>query len=433
MQVDQLLGESCGEAAPPGSRAPLATLTYGTSLASVEVGTPGWPVVPGAQGPPGAPGPPGRRRRETELDQWLAGLQARVTAVLAAFVRDRCAEHVHDVPGAEFVTGLLREFVAGGKFVRSTFTYLGWLSGASEGAAGGTGDRTGERTSEGDAAVRAAASTELVHAFALLQDDVMDRSALRRGRLAVHVRLADWHRAQGLGGAAERFGESAAILLGDLCLVWAEQLLRESGLSAAALARGWPRYDTLRGELAVGQFADLVNDARTSPSLEEVLDVIRRKSGNYTVRRPLELGAALAGCDEQVLGVLGEYGELVGEAFQLRDDVLGVFGRPSVTGKPSGGDLRERKATSVVVLAGEMASPGQRARLDRLSGRESLDEDHVDQWRRLITETGAASRIEQMIASRVSAACERLDGSGLNGFVAGALRDLAIRYTNRAW
>jgi geranylgeranyl diphosphate synthase type I len=208
--------------------------------------------------------------------------------------------------------------------------------------------------------------------------------------------------------------------------------MRDSGLGAVALARGWPRYDTLRGELAVGQFADLVNDARCSPSLDDVLDVNRRKSGNYTVRRPLELGAALAGCDERVLGVLGEYGALVGEAFQLRDDVLGVFGRPSVTGKPSGGDLRERQATSVVVLAGEMATPRQRARLAGLSGRESLDEDHVDQWRRLIAETGAAARIEQMISSRVNAACERLAGSGLNGFVLGALRDLAIRYTNRA-
>jgi geranylgeranyl diphosphate synthase, type I len=417
MQVGQLLDESSGEAAPRGSLAPLAPLKPRTSLASLDPAPPAPAALPGAPGPSGAHG----ELRDGDLDRWLAGLQARVTAVLAAFVRDRCAEHVHDVPGAEFVTGLLSEFVAGGKFVRSTFTYLGWLSGAEESAG------------ESDAALRAAASTELVHAFALLQDDVMDRSALRRGRPAVHMRLAEWHRAQGLGGPAERFGESAAILLADLCLVWAEQLLRESGLGAAALARGWPRYDTLRGELAVGQFADLINDTRSNPSLDEVLDVTRRKSGNYTVRRPLELGAALAGCDEQILGVLGEYGELVGEAFQLRDDVLGVFGRPSVTGKPSGGDLRERKATSVVVLAGEMATPGQRARLDQLSGRESLDEDHIDQWRRLIAETGAATRMEQMIGSRVRAACARLDGSGLNGFVLGALRSLAIRYTNRAW
>jgi geranylgeranyl diphosphate synthase type I len=373
-------------------------------------------AVLAGQGASGATAPvPLGQPADPDLDRWLAGLQGQVGGVLVAFARDRCAEHMKGVLGAEFMTRLLGEFVAGGKFVRSTFTYLGWLSGADESYA----------------ALRGAASIEFVHAFALLQDDVMDRSALRRGRPAVHLRLADWHRAQGLVGPAERFGESAAILLADLCLIWAEQLLRDSGLSAAALARGWPLYDTLCGELAMGQFSDLVNDARSSPSFDEVLDVIQRKSGNYTVRRPLELGAALAGCDEQILGALGQYGELVGEAFQLRDDLLGVFGRPSVTGKPNSGDLREHKATSLVVLAGEMATPSQRARLARLAGRESLDEKRVNQWRRVIAETGAASRIEQMIASRVRAACERLDGSGLNGFVLGALHDLAIRYTNR--
>ena len=264
----------------------------------------------------------------------------------------------------------------------STFTYLGWLSGSGD-----------QNVSEQlDAPLRAAASTELLHAFALMQDDVMDQSALRRGR-PLHVRLANWHRSQGLDGPAERFGESAAILLADLCLVWAEQLFRDCGLPAPALARGWPRYDTLRGELAVGQFADLVNDARGEPTFDEVLDVIRRKSGNYTVRRPLELGAALAGADEHTLAVLGDYGALVGEAFQLRDDVLDVYGRPDVTGKPSGGDLREHKATSVVVLAADMASPVQDAELSRLSRRDHLDDADLDRWRELIIDTGATARM----------------------------------------
>ena len=394
MQVGQLLGDSSGAAAQAGALTPLAPEQSRPARA------PGW------SRPPGAP----------ELDRWLADVRREVRGVLAGFVRDRCAEHVRDVPGADFVTGLLGEFVAGGKFARSTFTYLGWLTGAQESGA----------------ALRAAASTELLHAFALLQDDVMDRSALRRGQPAVHLRLAEWHRDQGLAGSARHFGESAAILLADLCLVWAEQLLRESGLGPPALARGWPRYDALRGELAVGQYANLVNDVRNSPTLDRVLDVTRRKSGNYTVRRPLELGAALAGCDSRVLSVLGDYGALVGEAFQLRDDLLGVFGRPSVTGKPSGGDLRERKATSLVVLAGELATPGQRAQLTCLSSQEVLDDGQIDHWRRLIAETGAAARIEQMISSRVAAACDRLSGSGLDDFVLSALRDLAIRYTNRA-
>ena len=363
--------------------------------------------------PPPAPVQP---PDSSDLDRWLKELQQETATVLSGFVRERCAEHVRGVPGASFLTELLTGFVTRGKFVRSTFTYLGWLSCAVE----------------SDAAIRAAASTELVHAFALLQDDVMDRSALRRGQPAAHLRLARWHQDQGLDGSAEHFGESAAVLLADLCLVWAEQLFRDSGLPAAALARGWPHYDTLRGELAVGQFADLVNDARSDPTLDEVLNVMRRKSGNYTVRRPLELGAALAGAGEPALAVLGEYGELVGEAFQLRDDVLGVFGQPDVTGKPSGGDLLEHKATSLVVLATDMASPVQDAELSKLAQREALTEGDLDRWRQLIIDTGATIRIEQMISDRVTTACAALARGGLSPFVHDTLTDLAVRYTNRA-
>lgn len=355
------------------------------------------------------------------VHRWHKDVQERAREMLTGFVRDRCAEHVRGVPGAEFVTELLGEYVTGGKFVRSTFAYLGWLC-------GGTGDS--------DAALRAAASIELLHAFALLQDDVMDSAPMRRGRPAAHLRLADWHQAQGLAGDAGRFGESAAILLGDLCLVWAGQMLRESGLSAAALGRGWPYYDTLRGELAVGQFADLAHDARRRPAMTQVLDVIRRKSGNYTVRRPLELGAALAGCDAAVVRVLGVYGELVGEAFQLRDDLLGVFGRSAVTGKPNSGDLRELKATSVVVLACEMATASQREQFDRLCARDQLTEAEIARWRGLIEETGAVTRIEQMIESRVATAWASLESAAVEGaplgtFVRTALRDLAISATDR--
>ncbi|HEY2280115.1 MAG TPA: polyprenyl synthetase family protein [Streptosporangiaceae bacterium] len=366
--------------------------------------------------------PPDSFDAASDLERWLAQLHRQVSAVLTDFVQDRCAEYIYDVPGAEFLTGLLTEFVPGGKYVRSTFTYLGWLSGSHD-----------QNLSEQlDAPLRAAASTELLHAFALMQDDVMDQSALRRGRPALHVRLANWHRTLGLDGPAERFGQSAAILLADLCLVWAEQLFRDCGLPAPALARGWPRYDTLRGELAVGQFADLVNDARGEPTFDEVLDVTRRKSGNYTVRRPLELGAALAGADERTLAVLGDYGALVGEAFQLRDDVLGVYGRPDVTGKPSGGDLREHKATSVVVLAADMASPVQDAELSRLARRADLDDADLDRWRELIIETGATVRMEQLISERVTAACDRVAAGALNPFVRHALCELAVRYTDRA-
>ncbi len=188
--------------------------------------------------------------------------------------------------GVDIAGEVLQEFVDGGKYLRSTFMYLGWLCGAAP----------------DEPALRACASLELLHAFALIQDDVMDGSVMRRAMPAVHVRLRHWHRDRSLGGPADRFGESGATLLADLCLVWAEQMLRRSGgVSEPALARVWPRYDDMRVELAVGQFADLVAGSGGLPNLDAVLEMLRRKSGgNYTVRRPpLELGAAMAGATRQ--------------------------------------------------------------------------------------------------------------------------------------
>ncbi|HET7668546.1 MAG TPA: polyprenyl synthetase family protein, partial [Mycobacterium sp.] len=211
---------------------------------------------------------------------WKQRLRTDVLTAVADFATNRCAADLGPAC-IDIARDVLHEFVSAGKCLRSMFAYLGWLCGADD----------------DDAALNAAASFELLHTFALLQDDVMDGSTLRRGRPSAHVTFAQWHRKRGLSGSSERFGESAAVLLGDLCLVWAEQMLRESGMDNHALSRAWPHYDAMRTELAVGQFADLANHSSAFPTLARVLDVSRRKSGNYTVRRPLEIGAVLAGCD----------------------------------------------------------------------------------------------------------------------------------------
>jgi geranylgeranyl diphosphate synthase type I len=294
--------------------------------------------------------------------------------------------------------------------------YLGWLCGAAP----------------SEAALRACASLELLQAFALLQDDVMDNSSVRRGRPSAHLQLARWHRESGLSGSARRFGESSAILLGDLCLIWAEQMLRESGVEPGCLKRAWPRYDAMRTELALGQFADLTSDVRQLPSLETVLDVARRKSGNYTVRRPLEIGAAMADCDERTLTRLGSYGTAVGEAFQLRDDMLGVFGSPAVTGKPCSGDLLERKATSVVVAAHQMADAPTRREFDRLMTSDRLDDAALERWRSLIVSTGAAQWIEEMIGDRVASARNELCDLEIDDSVRTALAGMAAACTERS-
>jgi geranylgeranyl diphosphate synthase type I len=359
----------------------------------------------------------------TAFDSWRAGVQRDVLVRVEEFVGIRCAAELADA-GVDIAADVLMQFLAGGKCLRSTFAYLGWLCGARA-------DQAALHAASDDAALRASSSFELLHAFALLQDDVMDGSALRRGRPAAHIQFGQWHRDRRLSGSAERFGESAAVLLADLCLVWAAQMLRESGLPADALRRAWPRYDAMRTELAVGQFADLVNDARGLPTLEAVLDVARRKSGNYTVRRPLEIGAALAGCDNRTMLLLGGYGSAVGEAFQLRDDLLGIFGSASVTGKPTGGDLSEHKATSVVVAAHQMADTAIRRQLAELMSCDEIDAAAIARWRTLIVATGAVQWIEEMIAERVTAARQELSDSRIDESVRTALADMAAVCTVR--
>lgn len=374
-------------AGPATNRGELAAVDDGTAARSTRA--PGSPVF----------------RRQVRDD---------VLAAVAEFIDSHCAAAL-EYSRVDLAVDVLRGLLADGKCLRSTFLYLGWLCGAAPGRA----------------AVRAAASLEFLHAFALMQDDVMDCSPLRRGRPSAHHALAHWHRRRGLSGSPARFGESAAVLLGDLCLVWAEQMLRESGLDNAALARAWPRYDAMRIELAVGQFADLVNDTAAFPSLDEVLDVARRKSGNYTVRRPLEIGATLAGCDDQVLAALGHYGEAVGEAFQLRDDLLGVFGSPKTTGKPAGADLCARKATTVVVAAHQLATAAQRRQLCRLMTADQLTPADIAGWQTLIADIGTVEWIEHLIDQRLKRALDRLDAAPLISDAHSALTGMAVACTQR--
>jgi geranylgeranyl diphosphate synthase, type I len=327
-----------------------------------------------------------------DAESWQSRVREEVARAVGDFVAARRADHLGRTPDVRVLGDVLTRFVAGGKHIRSAFALAGWSCVA-------------EPT---PAAVRAAGSLELLHCFALLQDDVMDGSPLRRGRPAAHVVFAEWHRRERLSGSATRFGESAAVLAGDLCLVWAAQMLRESGVDQAALERGMPRYDRMRSDLAVGQFRDLVNDSRRQPSLHDVREVARAKSGDYTVRGPLALGAELAGAPPALLGVLGRYGAAVGEAFQLCDDLLGLFGTPEMTGKPVGDDIRSRKATTVLVLAREHADGNARRELTRLDLLDHLTPSDVDRYLDVIAATGVRERTERLIDQRLAEGLDAL-------------------------
>lgn len=358
-------------------------------------------------------------------------LRVRVAAALTAFLARAGASLDAIGPELAPVAAAITEFVlAGGKRLRPAFCYWGWR---------GTG------ASDSDPLVRVAASLELLHACALIHDDVMDGSDTRRGRPAVHRRFAQLHRAAGWTGSPDTFGTSAAILLGDLCMVWADRMFGESSgggagsggaaIDAAAAQRASAVYADMRVELMAGQYLDVlasVLDETGSPdATERALRVARYKSAKYTIERPLHLGGVLAGATPQLLAAYSAYGLPLGEAFQLRDDVLGVYGDPSATGKPAGDDLREGKRTALVTLAEQRATPAQVAALKRLIGNPDLDSAGVETCRTLIAESGALEEVEQLIARRSAEACREVSAPVIDEQAQHALRALAAAATDR--
>ncbi len=314
-----------------------------------------------------------------------------------------------------------RDATSGGKRLRPSFCYWGFR------AAGGDPERP---------ILKAAASLEMLHVSALVHDDVMDSSDVRRGAPAAHKRFEALQRARseasGVGGDPVGFGIGAAILLGDLCLIWADEMMHTSGFDAAALARASKFFDAVRVEVTAGQYLDLVAQASGEADMDRALRVLRYKSATYTVERPLHIGAALGGAGQHLIDSLSAYGLPVGEAFQLRDDLLGVFGDPAVTGKPAGDDLREGKRTVLVAYAVEHASEVQLAEFDRLFGRPDLDDDEIQLLREILQDSRAVQACEDLITERTEDALDALDRAPLADDAAHkALSDLAIAATAR--
>ncbi|WP_239157384.1 polyprenyl synthetase family protein [Actinocatenispora thailandica] len=346
-----------------------------------------------------------RARIETALREFLAGQRARLTAIDAQ-LGDICAAV------DAFVLG-------GGKRLRPTFAYWGYRG------AGGADD---------DAAVTAFASLELLQACALMHDDVMDSSDTRRGEPAVHRRFAALHAERQWSGEPAGFGTAAAILLGDLCLGWSAEMYDGSGVPAPRLEAGRETYHLMRTEVMAGQYLDVLAQADVAHSSRDRAErVARYKSAKYTVERPLLLGGRLAGADADAatLAAYSAYGLPLGEAFQLRDDVLGVFGDPAETGKPAGDDLREGKRTYLVAAAYEATTPAGRAVLDARLGAAGLDADGVAQLRELIVDTGALADTERRIGQLTADCLAALAGAPIAPRPAEVLTALATAATTR--
>lgn len=345
----------------------------------------------------------------------LEQLRAQVQAVLDAFHDEHAAQLAPLGPEMSSLIDPVQALLRGGKRLRAAFCYWGYR------AAGGE---------HSTAIVRVATAMEVFQAAALLHDDVMDRSDTRRGAPTAHRVLAATHRAHGWEGDADRFGEAGAILAGDLCLNWTDELYSTSGLPEAELARGRAVFDLMRTQLMGGQYLDVLESVRpwestsTQDRIERARLVIRYKSAKYTVEQPLLIGATAFGVDDDTAAALSRYGLDLGEAFQLRDDLLGVYGDPEATGKPAGDDLREGKQTVLVAHALDSISPADAARFNELFGRLDLDDDGVAWLRSLITDSGAVERTEQMIDELSRSADAALDRAKLTTDGEQMLRDL---------
>ena len=352
----------------------------------------------------------------------LAEFRSRVQTVIASVLRqeERLLTHISAdlVPLSE----ALDEFLSGGKRLRPAFCYWGWR--------GAGGDANNPALDE--SAIRAAASLEFLQACALIHDDVMDCSDTRRGRPAVHHRFASLHRESEWLGSPETFGVGSAILLGDLCLSWADQMLLTSGMSADALGRAKVVYDEMRTELMAGQYLDLLEQARGGGSIERALRVVQYKSAKYTIERPLHIGAALAGASPQLTDAYTAYGLPLGEAFQMRDDVLGVFGDPKETGKPAGDDLREGKRTVLIATALDRASAAQATIIRTHLGDPELDATGLEALRSVIRDTGALAFVEQHIQARLDDALAASASPLIEPVAQRFLTDLAHAATSRS-
>ncbi|MGY0071302.1 polyprenyl synthetase family protein [Streptomyces sp. QTS137] len=340
-------------------------------------------------------------------DRWEhAAFKSRVDGVLRRFVAREAEQFAAIDPALGPVAEQLEAVVADGKRLRAAFCYWGWRAAGQP---------------DSDALVRAAASMELVHAAAIVHDDLIDDSPLRHGRPTAHIALRGAVRRRPRGTAAAR---SLAMLVGDLLMSLAGELFTASGLPAAYLARARPLWPALARELIAGECLEILQTG-ADPDTAASLKVIRYKTAKYTVEQPLLIGGALAGADGRLRAGYSAYGLPLGEAFQLRDDLLGLFGDPERTGKANADDVRGHRPTVLLAETWRIAGEEERARLRALLGRRDVAGEGLDAVREVMRRLKVPDRVEGMITARVEESLDALHELCVPAHAAAALTELA--------
>ncbi|MCP9000166.1 polyprenyl synthetase family protein [Pseudarthrobacter sp. RMG13] len=348
---------------------------------------------------------------------------AAVAGELTDFLTTRQSLMAAISPDIDPIVGSISNLVTGGKRLRALMCYWGWRGAGGEPAA--------------QEIVTAGSALELFQAAALIHDDIIDRSDTRRGGPSVHRRFSQLHHAQGWALDSERFGQAAAILTGDLCLSFSEEAFTDIGAQAAAGSRARLIFNLMRAEVMAGQYLDILEEVAgpvrdRAGAVTRAQSIIRFKSAKYSTEHPLALGGALADAPDELLRGYSAFALPLGEAFQLRDDVLGVFGDPVTTGKPAGDDLREGKRTVLIALALGQASSAESAFIDARLGSPDLGDADVAEIRRIIEESGALQATEVLINEFGAAAYDALEQLPLEELPKTALRKLAEATVSRA-
>jgi geranylgeranyl diphosphate synthase type I len=351
----------------------------------------------------------------------LRSLREQVEAQLQDFLAAQSNYFTSIAPELKPAAGSLSAFVInGGKRFRPLFAAVGAMG-------------AGSNLSKSE--IRAFASLELLQACALIHDDLMDASDTRRGEPAIHKLFESMHSVENYQGTATQFGLSASVLIGDLALIWSDQMLNSSGLKSDSLLAALSIHDEMRVELIAGQYLDVFEQARGTQSVAQALNIARYKSAKYTIERPLHLGAAVAIPDPllraQLVSIYSEFGLPLGEAFQLRDDLLGVFGDPKVTGKPAGDDLREGKRTVLMAMTHDRISGAAEAEFMAEFGNHDISENAIARLQEIIAETGAAMHVEDLIEELTSTALEALNRDEIVPQARELLTEMAIIATKR--
>jgi geranylgeranyl diphosphate synthase type I len=322
-----------------------------------------------------------REKLDRELNRWLADKRQAAGGFREA---------------VELIDGVGQLVLQGGKRLRPALVYYTYR------ACGGPSDAE---------VLPLSLAVELLHTYLLIHDDIMDHAEVRRGQPAAHVRFRHAHEARGFHGDSQDFGNSVAILLGDLAHTWAVELFTGVQLDSGHRSRELTRcFSAMSEEVIGGQYLELLVAQRREAREQELLRVLRLKSGCYTAERPIQLGALLAGAEESAIDGLSRYGTAVGEAFQLQDDLLGMFGDAGTVGKPVGEDLREGKFTFLIHHAFSAATPEQRRVLEAALGNPDLTAAEVAAAQQILEGTGAHRRVTEMVAERLRDARAALDG-----------------------